>query len=470
MYLKYLDLSFIIVTMVGLIGCAAHNMDEVWPKPRHLGKEVKTYKPPPQPSAVDLKSLRLEEPTESITLRQALSLALMNNPELKAFSWEVRAGEARTLQASLLPNPELELEMEEFYGSGDLSGFEAAGTTIQLSQLIELGGKRPKRRRVAELERDLAGWDYEAKRIEVFTEVTRAFVEVLAGQERLNMREELVKLSGQVLHTVSERVKAGADSPVEVTKAEVAVAVSRIELRQARSDLEVARKLLAATWGSTSPIFEKVEGRLEDISPIPSLGQLEQLISQNPNIARWAVEIELNRAASDMEKAGRIPDLTIGGGLQYFNETNENAFVAVASIPLPLFDRNQGGILEARYALARAREEKNAAKVSVRTALSESYQILSAAFSEVMALKNTVLPGAESAFDAISEGYAQGKFNYLEVLDTQRSLFEAKSQYVEALASYHEAIAEIEYLIGEPLGGIENTSNKNETEEADDVK
>jgi cobalt-zinc-cadmium efflux system outer membrane protein len=456
MCLKYFT-PFGLALVLGLTGCATHRMDVAWPEPRPLGKDFATYRPPHRPSAAASASLELEEPSGVITLRQALSMALMKNPELKAFSWEVRAREARTLQARLLPNPEPGVEAENLGGSGAFQDFDGTETTFQLSQLIELGGKRSKRTRVAALERDLAGWDYESKRLDVLTEVTKAFVDVLAAQERLALTEELVHLAGQVFNTVSERVRSGKVSPVEETKASVALATSRIEIERARRGLEAARKRLAATWGSTSPTFEKVDGQLDVVKPIPPAEQLVRRISQNPDIVRWVAEMEQRKAAVKLEDAKRIPDLTLSGGFRRFSETNDNAFVLGVSIPLPLFDRNQGGALEARYRLAKADEERKASEVRVGTGLVEAYQTLSTAFAEATALKNDVLPGAQSAFGAANEGYRQGKFGYLDVLDAQRTLFETRDQYIETLAAYHRAVADVEQLIGERLDAVKNT-------------
>src|SRR3972149_1747368 len=169
------------------------------------------------------------EPKGDLELREALSLALLHNPELASFSIEVRAAEARTLQAGLRPNPEFDVEVENFAGSGALRRFDETETTIQLGQLMELAGKRRKRERVASLERDLAGWDYEAKRGDVLTETSKTFVEVLAAQERLALTQELLRLAEQTFETVSARVQAGKVSPIEETKAGVALANSRIE-------------------------------------------------------------------------------------------------------------------------------------------------------------------------------------------------------------------------------------------------
>lgn len=437
-----------------LSGCMDSGSDTVHIEPRPLGQEFSIFQPPKRPPTTVSDVPEIAEPNGVITLRQALALALMRNPELKAFSWEVRASEARTLQASLLPNPEIAVEVEEVGGTGERSGFDGAETTIALGQLIELAGKPTKRKRLASLESKLAGWDYEAKRLDVLTDVAHAFVNVLAAQERLKLAEELVQLSEQILNAVTQRVNAGKDSPVEKTKAQVALASARIEQKKARQRLASARKQLAATWGSKTAVFEGVTGQLDVTSPIPSESELRQLLEQNPDLARWAAEMERRRAALELEKANAITDPTIFGGMQRFNETDDTSVVFGLSIPVPAFNRNQGRILEARYNLARAREQRGAVEANLYATLADAYQALSSAFVEVTDLKNEVLPGAESAFDAARRGYSEGKFDYLMVLDAQRTLFEAEASYIDSLVSYHKAKADIERLTGQPIQTI----------------
>jgi len=113
------------------------------------------------------------EPVGTLKLGEALSAALERNPELRAFSWEVRARVANALQEGLIPNPEIGLEVENFGGQGEARGFETPETTLQLSQLIELGGKRSKRYQVASLETTLAEWDYETQRLNILASSRR---------------------------------------------------------------------------------------------------------------------------------------------------------------------------------------------------------------------------------------------------------------------------------------------------------
>ena len=453
-----------IMSMLMMAGCVIQRSDIAWPKPRPLGRDIMVYRPPKDPPPPYLEPVTLEESMDVISLRDALALALMHNPELKAFSWEIRVAEARVLQASLLPNPEIGVEIEEIGGTGKISGFDGAETTLQLGQLIELAGKRIKRTKVASLESELVGWDYEAKRLDVLTHVTRVFVEVLAAQERLALAMELVRLSDQVYSTVSQRVEAGKDAGVEKIKAEVVLSIVQIKGKQAAQHLESARKQLAATWAGHSPIFERAKGQFEAVSPIPSAGELEKLVEQNPDIARWAVTMEHRRAALELEKARAIQDPIVGGGAQWFNETDDSAFVLGVSVPLPLFNHNQGNILEARYKLARALEDHKAVEAFVRSSLAQAYQRLSNAFTEATEMKKKVLPGAQRVFDAVTEGYRTGKFEYLEVLDAQRTLFASKGLYIEALATYHIARAEVERFIGQSISEINEIQNPRQKE------
>jgi cobalt-zinc-cadmium efflux system outer membrane protein len=462
MYMKFL--AFLVVLFALCIwGCTEPGSEAVLPQPRPLGRRFSTFQPPAKPEATS-DVTEIAEPTGDITLRQALALALMHNPELKAFSWDVRASQARQLQASLWPNPVLEVEVEEVGGTGQRSSFDGAETTIQLSQLIELADKRGKRTKLASLEKELAGSDYEVKRLDVFTEVTISFIEVLAAQERLGLAEELLQLSEEVLETVKKRVKAGKDSPLEKTKAEVTSANINIQYVKAVRNLEFARKQLASTWAGKEPVFKSAAGRLDtdpnQLPSVPPIDELRSLTAQNPDVTRWSLEISKQKAALELEKAKAISDVKLKGGLQRFNETDDNAIVFGVLIPLPISDRNQAGKLEAAYNLAGAREKQKAAHIRIQMELAEAYRALSSACTEAVELDQNVLKGAEKVFEDSKIGYNEGKLDYLHILDAQRTLFEAKARHIDALTSYYTAKADVERLIGRPINSESLSQNE----------
>ena len=456
--MRHHPVFFCFVAAIATTGCTVPRHDAAWPEPRALGREIAVYEAPSDPSEVS--SPAMAEPEGELNLRDALALTLMHNPKLAATSWEVRVAEAQTLQAGLLPNPEIEFEAVEVAGSGGRGRFRGAEMSIRLSQLVELGGKRSARTRVSEIEGRLAGWGHETERLAVLTDTTLGFIDILAAQERLRLTEELLSLSEKTLATVTERVNAGKVSPLAKTKAEVELANNRIELQKAESELRSARKRLASVWGSTAPRFSEAVGAIDRVADIPAYERVQALLERNPNVVRWAQEMELRLAALALERARRVPDLTVGIGAQRFEATNDNALAFGVSLPIPLLDRNQGGMLEARRRLAQIGHQRRSAEVRAAATLAESYETLTTARVEVNGLKTQVVPGATRAFGASQEGYHQGKFGYLEVLDAQRTLFEARTRLLDALARYHRSVAVVESLIGTKLDSLQDQEGK----------
>lgn len=433
------------------VGCSPSLHVDAWPVQRPLGAALQTIRPNRTAPRASEASAHFDEPSGMLTLRAAWASALKNNPELAAFALEVRAAEAKALQASLPPNPEVGVAIENFGGSGDFSGAALAETTVSFSQLLELAGKRQKRTRVAGLESQLAGWDYEARRLAVLTEVAQRFIDVLAAQQRLELAQQNATLATTVLDTVDKRIKAGAISPIERDKQRVETVTAQVALERARRNLTAARHRLAATWGSTSPQFEAVAGALAAVQPIPSLQALADRVAQNPDIARWTTEIAQRRAAAELAKAQGVPDLTSRVGARYFSENDNTALVFEFSLPLPIFDRHQGDVLAAHLHVAKASQEQRATEVAVKSALAAAYQELAAAYTEAVALRDKALPAAQRAFDATQTGFQRGQFDFLAVLDAQRTLTEARSQYIDALAAYRRAVVEVEGLIGQSI-------------------
>jgi cobalt-zinc-cadmium efflux system outer membrane protein len=393
-----------------------------------------------------------EESSGEITLRQALAAALVRSPELQAHAAEARAREARALQAGLPPNPTLRAEVEDFGGTGRRRAFTSTQTTVSLAQLVELGGKRSKRRRAADLEADLAGWDYEARRATVLAEVTRAFAMALATQEERRLADELVGVASESVEAVAAQVRAGAVSPLEQERAEVALARSRVERLQLEHELVSARATLASLWGDTRVTFSGVRGDLAEVVAPLSEEAFFRGIERNPDLARWAAELEQRRAVLSLEESRRVPDVLVGVGGRRFNEDEDHAAVLELSLPLPIFDRNQGAIVEATERLAKAQAQRAAAEASVRSALTRAYHQLRAAFDRVTSLRDHVIPRAQAVFTGARDAHARGLFRHLEVLDAQRTLFEVRSQYLRALAAYHGARADVERLSGIPVG------------------
>ncbi len=444
-----------LVVAASLLCCSPHPLSDNWPQSVPLGHDLPAYTPTLALNGQDDPAARaFKEPRAELSLREAMAAALLRNPELATFAWELRAAEARVLQATLLPNPGIGVEVENIGGSGPLSGFDGAETTVSLSQGFLLGGKIRKRTHLASLERELSGFDYETKRIEVLTQVTKRFVDVLAAQGHVELAEETRNLAQEVLDIVITRIEAGDVSPVEKSRSSVVVSTSRLALVRARRELNRSRIELAATWSSTAPEFQAVTGPFEMLQELPPAETLARFVSRNPEVARWAVEMSRRHAAVQLARTGAVPDVEVEAGVRHFNDVDDTAFVVGLSLPLPLFDRNQGGVLEARVNVKKAEQERRAAEVRVRSALSVNYEELAATYAEATSLTRDVLPAARSSFEATREAFTQGKLGYLDVLDAQRTLIDIQSQQIDAIASYHRALADVEQLIGQPIATV----------------
>lgn len=394
--------------------------------------------------------LAVKEPTTELVLSQALALALTGSPKLAAFSQEIRAREAATLQANLLPNPTFGVQASNF-ANNKLKGPDGDAITLNLSQLVELGGKRAARAEFARLNQNLANWDYETQRINVLTQVTQAYIAVLVTQQRLLLAEKLLDLAVQVVKISAAKVRSGSVAPLEETKAKVMQASSQIEQQRAQQQLAASRLRLANSWGSTQALFKSVQGDLDNIQQPPELQALIRRITANPDLARWVTEMNQRQALIDMEKSKAIPDITFNVGTNTYLDGNDYNLNAGFSIPLSIFDRNQGNIFAAERRLHKAQDERRDAEVNTMTTLKTVYQQLAAAYREVTTLRSDVIPGAESAFNAASRGYRLGEFGFLDVLDAQRTLVSVKTQYLQAQADYHLNVAKIERLIGGAL-------------------
>jgi cobalt-zinc-cadmium efflux system outer membrane protein len=454
MFVRYI-VALIIAGVMSTTGCASHRIEATPPEPRRLGKDIPAFHAPDEPGVQQFAGAEVDEPTGPLNLREALALALMKNPELAGFSWEVRAREAEILQAGLWPNPETALEVENFAGSGAFDGFDDSETTLGLSQLFLLGGKIGNRQNVAEHSRNLAAWDYETKRIDVLTELTKNFVALLVAQEQAALAGELVTVAEHTLEAVTRRVQTGGISPVEQGRAQVELQTTRIDLQIAQREVDMARQQLSAMWGTTEPRFTEAEGSVEAIVAVPPLEEIASRISDNPDLARWTTELAQREAIVSLERSQRVPDLEVGIGIRRFAATDDNALVAEIGLPIPIFNRNQGATQAAERRVAMAGEERRAAQVRAGTLLSIVYQQLLQSENELTRLRDEVLPEATATFESAQATYLRGRMRLTDVLDTQRTLFALRSRYYNALGSFHQRKADIERLIGAPLADKE---------------
>nr|WP_316640058.1 TolC family protein [uncultured Roseateles sp.] len=376
-----------------------------------------------------------------ISLTQALGLALARNPELASARLEVQAMEGAELQAGARPNPELGLLVEDTRSA-------SRTVTLQWSQPIELGGKRAARQAAAARAREQAGVMLLARQIDLRAAVASAFFDLLAAQEQVRLTQASLDLVGQATRVAARRLQAGKVPPLEHAKAQLAEAAVRAELAQGQSELLLARQKLASFWGEGQPAFDHAEGQAEQLPDLSTDRGLAELMAQAPAIRLAQLDIARRQALSDSERANRVPDLTLTLGAKRDAEPGRTQALIGLSIPLPFADHRQGQLTEALRREDQARQSLITARLKLQGEVSQAQQKLRLTHQQVQMLRSELLPTAQSTYELALKGYELGRFAFLEVLDAQRTLLQARQHILRGTADAHRAAAELDRLLG----------------------
>ena len=379
---------------------------------------------------------------QTLTLDTALQNAFANNPELAAARWEIDIAEGGRQQAGLIPNPVVSWDAED-------TRRDSRTTTIKLSQTLELGGKRGARIDVATRAQDAAALTLEQRRNGLRADVIDSYYAALRAQERLDLAQRSLALAERGLIVANGRVSAGKSSPVEATRAQVQLSEIRLELNRAQIGLTDTYRRLAASTGSDAPDFEAVASQRESTPVLPTAALLLARLEQTAELRLAELQVLQNEASVGLEKAQRIPDLDVSIGSQYDASVRERVNVVGVSMPIPLFNRNQGNVLAASRRADQARDLRNAAELRLRTETRQALDLWQTANTEVRAFNQQILPAAQNAVDSATRGFEMGKFNFLDVLDAQRTLIAARTQYLTATAQATDAWVRIERIYGD---------------------
>ncbi|MBC3413058.1 TolC family protein [Pseudomonas sp. SWRI51] len=398
----------------------------------------------PIPRKIALLCLLLAGPAgaETLSLAQALDAAYAQNPELAAVGREIGIAEGERRQAGLLPNPELSWEVEDTRRS-------TSTTTVMLSQALELGGKRGARVELAQAGQSIAQLQLERQRNALRAEVIQAYHGALRAQTALELAQQSQALTERGVRVAEGRVKAGQSSPVEATRAQVQLAQAQAAVRRAQSGRSVAWQALARLTGNTESRFEQLDAASLSPGPAPRVEQLLARVEQSADWRLAAAQIEQGDASLGSARAQRIPNLTVSVGSQYSREDRERVNVVGLSMPLPLFDRNQGNVLAAARRADQARDLYTAVSLRLHSETRSAAEQWASAMQDVQAYDRTILPSAQQAVDTATRGFEMGKFAFLDVLDAQRTLIEARGLYLDALAQASDARAQVERIYGE---------------------
>jgi cobalt-zinc-cadmium efflux system outer membrane protein len=378
-----------------------------------------------------------------LTLGAARAKVMQSSPALQALAHEILARDGLIRQAGAIPNPEISGLVEDHQST-------TRTTTIQLTQSIETGGKRGARIDAAQRDRDLAQADLLAKRAGLYADTSAGFHALLAAQAQIELAQTTLELARRGLAAATSRVAAGKNSPVDETRARIATSGAEIELAQAQGELENAREVLAALWGGSGSDIGRATGNLEQLPEAAPLSMLVNRLQQAPGIVQARIELARRVSLGRVEMARRSPDLAVTVGSKKDQQLGRRQAVFGVSVPLPLFDRNQGGIQESQQRTEIARGELAAVHAALASKLRLAHSRLTVARSQAGGLERDQLPGAQSTYEATRKGYEYGKFTILDVFDAQRVYLHAKAQHLRVLTTAHAAAADIDRILGAP--------------------
>ena len=401
----------------------------------------------------------------SLTLANAVSRTMAQNPSLQVFDFRLQGLEGRRLSADQAPAYVAGLEVENVLGSGTLQGVDGAEYTLSLSSVIELGGKRRARTGAVSSRYDLMEAEREAETLDVLGQVTQRYVATLALQEKLDLATQSVELSEAILNTVTRRTKQGAAPEAEVLRAKAALAQSRIAHSALQTEYEKRKMALASLWGETRVDFQRLQGDLFRFESSERFEVLYQQASESPVIRVYASERRMRDAEIRLARSQSESDIRWQIGARRLETTGDTALVAGISMPLFAGRRNRGEVQAARAARDEVQYRQEEALLQLHALLFEAYHTRQQNIDAVEQLRSTVLPDLTKALDLTRQAYERGRYSYVEWTAAQRELLSAREALVEAAATALLNQALIEQLTAQSMTQGQTASALNQTQD-----
>lgn len=386
-----------------------------------------------------------------LNLKQATEKTLAHNPQLYRYSFINEALTAQKQLSALRPSLNLEVELENFTGSGKFRNAGGSEATIALSSVVELGGKRSARESLAEARVNLALWEQQAETLDVLGKMTAIYIEGLVTQENIVLADKSLSLTKSLLRSVEKRALRGLAPEAEVMRAKAAVAQAEIRLSALMQRFGRQKIHLARYWGETTPKFEQLEGNLFEFGSSGDFEKLYIRVQNSPAIKVFASETRIKDAEVTLARANNRSDLTWRAGIKRFEETGDSALTASISMPLFSKKRRSEGV---RSALA----ERNTVAYSKQDFLlrlhAKLYEAWSLRQQNIEAIRKTqeiTLPALEKALRLTRLSYESGRYRYLDLVTAQEGLLTAKQSLIDSASNVLLSQALIEQLTNEAL-------------------
>lgn len=391
-----------------------------------------------------------DTPKDGTSIAELLVLAETNNPSLRMAKQKILAARGEWIQAGLKPNPVLAYEAEEV---GD--GGKAGKHGFVLEQEITTGGKRKWDRSIAAGEYHESQCRWELQYHAIRNDIKSMAYEVMAAEKNVEIRQRLADIGKKSVEAAVELGKAGEVSKIDLLQIRAKANESAAALKAAKSEQRIAWQKLACMVG------------IQDLEPTAIGEYLETVESEWDRDSDWCrlregapqlwvakAKVKQARATLSRQEAGTKPDVTISGGVHYDSGERQTLASFGVGVPLQVFDRNQGNILKARAELASACRNLERQTLLLYEEFSEACAVQKNSGEQIVIYRSQILPDVQEALELSLQGYRQGEYSYMDVLNAQQLFLETQTQYVDVLKSH--AVAGV-YLDGYLVkGGLEN--------------
>ncbi len=392
----------------------------------------------------------------TISLHEAVTRTIEHNPDLRTFDYRLKAQEGRVMQAGRAPSPELSLELEDVFGTGDHRGVDSAQTTLSIGWVLERG-VRQRHIDAARAGSSLFSVEADIKQLDAAAETARRYLVSLAYQARRVNADKTLQLAEETTAAVRRRVKAGKTPEAELSRAYAELARRKLQREEIEHELLSANRRLAAQWGETTADFTQVEGNIISRPRLTPFATLKSRLQQNPEFARLLSDRRLKKAELQLARAQNRPSWQVSAGVRHIASSNDMAFVTGITIPFGKHARNPGRIAEASANLEKTHRQEKATQVRIDTTLYVMYEKLQHALHVTDALRGEIIPPLEQALNETRRAYHLGRYSYLELRSVQAELLDAHNALIESSIEAQRSIIEIERLTG--IGIVQPTSN-----------
>lgn len=378
--------------------------------------------------------LMVATPTDAVishmTVEEFEQVALATNPAVQQIAAEIEALRGKLTQAGLPPNPTAGIVGSDI----NEDGVSAGRYGVYFGREIVRGNKLGRSQSVVCAEIEAAEQRLATVQQRLLTDVRQRFYELLVAQEKVVVATELVSVSQKAVDTSKQLFEAKEAAQTAVLQSELELQNAKVTQRQAENEQLAARRKLAGLINEADLPPRMVAGNVREITSIAEFEQsFDLLVNSSPEIAALFAEVEQARRQLARECVEAVPNVTWQASLQHDFLTDDVIPGFQIGMPIPILNRNQGGIHQARYQITAAQRKAEKRALDLRQRLATAYETYLDAKLQVDAYSAEILPKAKETFDLISQGYSEGEIDFLQLLTAQRTYSQTNLNYLESL-------------------------------------